>query len=509
MWCGPPLSQLTAARFAEIAEAGFTTVANACAAKSFEPDYNRKMLELANGAGLKAHVSDSRVFSALGKSDLGARLAPVLADYSNAPALLSYHVKDEPGADAFGALAALRTELEERDPAHYASINLLPNYASNGQLQSSSYDEYVRNFLTIVKPKSFTYDHYNFNADGTDGGEFFSNLAYVRKHSVTTGIPFGQYIQSISYVGHRATNGPEKLWAGLSTLAYGGRGVLYFTYWTPAQTAENFGEGIITAAGERSSQYNDVKANNVILHAIGRYLSKAVSTKVFHNVNLPRDTQMRAPGDIVYIPSDKNVFVGLFEVNTDAYALVVNGTHNADVQTDVVFASTTRIVNVLNVTTGEFEPVSGTAEPHGLRVTVSLGKGNGQLYHIVSPATQGPPGAEGYLGVVRRDEGRLHVVDSNFGSAPMAGASWDSCPTGTTNIGKSFESNGFWFCARSDLVNRTFYVGNVVNDTGNLYSLKNGTVTHVGQAEWAQPCPTESLFIGRRFESNGFWVCMD
>ena len=115
-----------------------------------------------------------------------------------------------------------------------------------------------------------------------------------RARSLERGLPFWQYIQSISYVGHRATTGPEKRWAALHTLAYGGTGVLYFTYWTPPQTAEQFGEGILTREGARTAQFAEVQSINRELAAMGRHLIHATSTAVFHNGPLAASGLARA-----------------------------------------------------------------------------------------------------------------------------------------------------------------------------------------------------------------------
>jgi hypothetical protein len=120
--------------------------------------------------------------------------------------------------------------------------------------------------------------------------------------------------------------------------------------------------------------------------------------------------------------------------------------------------------------------------------------------------TPGPLGAEGYFGTVRADAGWLDVVDGQFGTSRLRIAGWHECPQGTVEVGSDFQSNGFWFCARTDLTTRTFYVGNVVADTGTLYKIEGGATTNEGPAGW-DTCPAGQL-LGNRFTSDGFWVCM-
>ena len=504
MWCGPPLAELTDARFAEIAAAGFTVVANACDGTTYVPAYNDLMLDLAGAHGMRAFISDGRALAAAAGQDVDANLDAVVADYAAHPALLGYHLVDEPNAAQFPDLAAAVAGIRARDPAHPGVINLLPDYASPAQLGFPTYDEYVGGFLAQVAPDLYTYDHYNFLADGNDGPTWFANLAVARGHTLQTGTPFGVYIQAIRYNGHRDTTGPEKRWAALHTLAYGGTSVLYFTYWTPPQTQENFGDGIIGADGQPSSQYADVAAINRTLTLLGRYLGAATSTDVFHNGPLAAYTAPRPPAAPVYIPGPAPITVGLFAIDAGAYALLVNRDHAADTATDVYLSTAP---SLMDPTTGELVPAATTTDDQGFKLHLELPPGDGALFFLPGPVPPGPPGAEAYVGTVRADQGTLSVVDDAFGAQPLRTAGWDDCPAGTQNLGKQFESNGFWLCVRDDLATRAFHLGNVVADTGHLYRFAAGTITDAGLAGW-DTCPTGAL-VGKVFTSDGFWLCMD
>ena len=109
---------------------------------------------------------------------------------------------------------------------------------------------------------------------------------------------------------------------------------------------------------------------------------------------------------------------------------------------------------------------------------------------------------------VRADAGSYAAVDSAFGAATIGTHGWsDTCPTGYVDGGKYFTSNGFGLCVRKDLITRTFYVGNVVSNTATLFSAANGAATAVGQEAW-DTCPNGSKELGRKFDVNGFWICL-
>lgn len=506
MWCGPPAAEMTKARIDEIAADGFTTVTNACDSSTNVPAYNSKMLSLAEQDGLDAIVSDNRISAALAGTNVSSNLDDIVKDYATAKGLAGYFIGDEPSAPSFDGIASVVAALRMRDPKHFAYTNLLPNYASAGQLGTNSYDDYISQFLTKVKPDLFSFDYYPF-LTSSDADSFFSDLEVVRTHAVATGIPFFQFTQAISFNAHRATNQAEKLWMGIQTLAYGGAGISYFTYWTPPGTPENFGQAIIDSNGNETTQYAEVKAINARLTMFGRHLVAAKSTAVFHNGGLAQGVTPRVPGMPVYLPSLVPYTVGLFSVGSagDVYVFLTNRDYANKQESDVYLASSTP--EELDGITGTFKPMATLGDDaNGTKVHVALAPADATLIHLEAPIARGAPGSELYIGTVRSDAGSLDVVDASFGGAKLRGAGWDECPSGYPESGKNFQSNGFWLCPRSDLASHTFYVGNVVADQAQVYEVKGGTATAVGAFGW-DTCPNGSKLLGHRFDSNGYWIC--
>jgi hypothetical protein len=507
VWCGIPASELTKGRFDELAAAGVTTMSFACEGPFDTPAYNKLMLPLAKSAGLDAIIMDVRLEAAILGVEVDSNVEGVAKEYADETALAGYHIKDEPGAGEFPALARVVAGLAARDPKRFASINLFPDYAGPG-LGAPSYDAYVEQYLSVVKPKLFSFDYYPFLNDGTDEPGYFGDLEVIRAHSIATRTPFWQYVQAITFGNRRQTTGPEKLWIGTQTLAYGGMGISYFTYWSPPQTAENFGNGIIDRQGHPTAQYGEIKANNARLSAFGRYLVAAKSTAVFHNGALARGTVPREPGMPVYLPNAAPITVGLFESSAGVFAFLANRDYTKTTESDVYLATTGADPEVLDVASGKLVPMKVEArDATGTKVHVSIAPADGALIHLRGPVPKGPPGAEAFVGTVRGSAGSLDVVDKSFGAARLRGADWNDCPAGYDLAGRDFQANGFWLCVRKDLAARTFLVGNVVADTGTLYAVKGGTATARGTTAW-DACPNATL-LGRRFESNGFWVCIE
>jgi hypothetical protein len=210
----------------------------------------------------------------------------------------------------------------------------------------------------------------------------------------------------------------------------------------------------------------------------------------------------------VYLPSAAPITVGLFESTAGVYAFLANRDYTKTIESDVYLAATQADPEVLDVATGTFGPMKVAGrDANGTKVHVSLAPADGTLILLRGPVPKGPPGAEAFLGTVRSDAANLDVVDKSFGAARMRSAVWNDCPAGYDLAGREFQSNGFWLCVRKDLAARTFLVGNVVGDAGTLYAVSGGAATSRGVSGW-DACPNATP-LGRRFESNGFWVCME
>lgn len=284
-WCGPPAAFLTPERFAEVKEANFTLAFPSCGGMTVEQ--NRKMLDYCQENGLQAMIADSRmVVSIDGSAEKRKALDAIVADYSDHPALLGYHIVDEPGAAAFPGLGEVVAHLKEKDPRHPGFINLLPTYARDnpGMLGTATYEEHVRKYVEQVKPFVISYDHYHFTNEG-DRADFFENLDTIRKVSLESRIPFWNIVLVTQHFGYRHLTEAELRFEAMQTLAFGGRGLLWFTYWMPAGVPEPEGwkHSMINADGTRDPHYDMVKRVNAEAKAIGDILATAESTAVFHH----------------------------------------------------------------------------------------------------------------------------------------------------------------------------------------------------------------------------------
>jgi len=360
----------TAQRFAEIKSAGFDFVISG----NYAGDGNifQYQLGLARDAGLQMLISDdiqirnmSRWFSI---SDTPTDFLSVTPDEARAlyirardaygpfSSLAGFNFYDEPGPGWFGSLAKAVAISRELAPQLLPYINLFP----------SDDPSYYRSFVDIVKPSLISFDRYPLLSEGREDTNYFHNWAIVRDAALHGDIPAWTFIQTLAYNNHREPTAAELLWQVNISLAYGAKGIQYFTYWTPeAARGEGFGPALITVDGKRTPRYDAAKTiNTTWLHQVGRELKPLVSESVVHaNENpLPNGTVGFTPTNLVQAISGNSLVVGTFRARDaasgDRWLLVANRSHSTRAR------ATITLNNQAVASAGIFQPAKQTYTPH-------------------------------------------------------------------------------------------------------------------------------------------------
>ncbi len=261
-WVDPP--EVTDERYAEIAEANFTLVLGGFGSTS--PDVVTKQIELCQ------------------KYDLRLLAWPGNGEASELPQgapVWGYLVRDEPNVSDFPALRARTDAIHAARPGALAYINLFPNYASEKQLGTATYEEHVQRFIDEVRPDVLSMDHYPIfkpESDGRDG--YCATLGVMRESSLKAGIPFWNFFNIMPYGPHTDPTEAQVRWQVYASLAYGAKGVLYFCYWTPRGDEFPKGGAIIGVDGKRTRHYDEAKRVNKAVKNLGSTLMNLTSTSV-------------------------------------------------------------------------------------------------------------------------------------------------------------------------------------------------------------------------------------
>lgn len=337
-----------------------------------------------------------------------AELDALIVRVKDHPALEAYYITDEPGAGAFPGLGKLVVYLRERDPAHFAYINLFPTYANEQQLGVSAdaaeraradhpqnfagvgagdptvlrYREHLKRFIEIVQPDLISYDHYHFfkpDASGkaVDGKQYFLNLALIRLAAIEANKPFLNIIQANTIEkSWRLPNARELRFLVFTTMAYGGRGISYFTYWGPLAYNGLYQDG------KPAPLLETVAALNKEIRGFGPALMQLDSVAVYHTAPLPYGAEAipgRAP---VQIASPGEFALGLFGKGgrTTAF-MIVNRDYHREAEAIVDVALPGSRLQELDRNSGRWS--GGETPSTGRAVKIRLGPGDGRLFRAV------------------------------------------------------------------------------------------------------------------------------
>lgn len=395
-WCPPPATDEALAR---VAAEGFNL--------TWTPENG---LDVAARHGLRAMLQSELLSpEVLDNPAKRAQLDALILRVKNHPALEAYFLTDEPGAGAFAGLGRLVAYLRERDPAHLVYINLFPTYANEQQLGVSAdaaerarvgypqnfagvgtddktvlrYREHLKRYIETVKPDLISYDHYHFlkpDKDGkpVDGKQYFLNLGLIRLAALEAGRPFLNIIQADTIEkSWRLPNANEMRFLVFTTLAYGGRGISYFTYWGPVAYNGLYQDG------KPAPLLEPVVALNKEIAKFGPALLKLDSVAVYHTTPLPYGAEAIPAGSPVQITNPGEFVLGLFGEgrHTNAF-MVVNRDYNREATATVKTTFARGSMQELDRQTGRWSASKLVGEVRLIRIT--LAPGDGRLFRVTS-----------------------------------------------------------------------------------------------------------------------------
>ncbi|MFN8588720.1 MAG: T9SS type A sorting domain-containing protein [Candidatus Eisenbacteria bacterium] len=293
-WVSPPESFASAARYAELADAGFSVVLPAWEDRgAVAPNLDRLAWTRDRGARcLLLDLAFDRVDPAVPASLRWAD--SLVARYAADPAFLGWYLGDEPARDRWPQLRGWFDLMRARDPAHPAWNNLLGRMAFDTRAE---YEQYLRDYVRDVAPSALCSDHYDFRTDG-DRRQLVECVATLAAVAREHGLPFWGIVQLVRHRGYRDVDEGMLRWQMGHWLAYGARGIGTFTYWTPApDSAWEWHDAMLARDGTRTPLYDVVRRVNA--HAAPAGLAIAGMTWVSAEM-----AGSVAPGGTPFAPDD-------------------------------------------------------------------------------------------------------------------------------------------------------------------------------------------------------------
>ena len=333
------------------------------------------------------------------------RIQHLYEEFGAHPALAGLLLYDEPGRKLFGILRDAKEQVEQRVGGQdLPYVNVWPSHASTRYaLQAESYTDYLEKYMnesryqSAVAPPLLSFDHYPLLADERLTPDFFYNHAVIRNFAKRFGVPSWGFVQSVGFDGRsvglgvrRTPDEAEIFWQINVALAYGVKGIQYFTYWTPSDPNVRFKNALITRDGAQTDLYDYAQRANESLRKVGRVLLPLTSVSVTHfgEKRLPRGAKPFKGDSYVRGASGSPAILGSFSdpnVTTDRYVLVVNRSPNKTATTRLTITGTVDSVERFDPSIGEtgegdFVPETLTGSPRSF--TASMKPGRAILYRL-------------------------------------------------------------------------------------------------------------------------------
>ncbi|MVA74597.1 hypothetical protein GC722_00885 [Auraticoccus sp. F435] len=319
-----------------------------------------------------AYYDDVRVVDASGRELLSEDFSGGLDQWRTPggggfESFAGIHLYDEPTVPKLADLGALAEIIRSIDPDVLPYINHFPGFDYEAAMEQTT-------------PELLSFDRYPILSSGEDVG-YFANWAAVREAALPTDTPTWAFIQSVGYANHAVPTKADLYWQTNISLAYGCKGIQYFTYWTPDPArGEGFHDGIVLVDGTLTPLYDATReVNTEWLAPVGLQLlplrSEAVQAANLADVPAGLDT-FEADDEIASVSGDAVVLGRFTGPDEHRYVLLANYSRHEAATVELRWGSAVQRV-------ASFNPGNESYRNRGRgRFVVELGAGEAHLVRV-------------------------------------------------------------------------------------------------------------------------------
>jgi len=189
---------------------------------------------------------------------------PAAEAYIDSSVTWGHMLRDEPNVTMYDDLKTMQDTYAAAHPGKVPYVNLFPIYANAEQMQVETYQEYIDLFFDTLQPGYASVDIYPLNTGNKIIDNYFVNLDIFATACRERSVPFGVYIQSVSFaVSKRTPIETEMRWQAYNAMAFGATNIEYFTYRTPDSSTEDFKNALIARDNSKTERwYGAQKVNS-------------------------------------------------------------------------------------------------------------------------------------------------------------------------------------------------------------------------------------------------------
>jgi hypothetical protein len=380
VWFGPQASSIAHADLVNIRQAGFNT----CYLELGKSTANEQALTIADSIDLNLFISDESIDNYIaGSNSTFYKIDSLTQLYKRHKSFKGVLLYDKPGLDDFNSIVSLVDYYQSKHSTIQPAIQALPIYASPSRLDTTNYIDYLSLFSQKLKPAVLGVEHFGIVKKGLRD-EFFPNLNALRKVSLSMDTPFWSYALAVPFNEH-----PEivhshlrlQLYAGL---AYGAKGVQYYSLFPPQKSSYEYGDALMNDSGERTQTYWDALAINAEIAQLGPTLLGLTSTNVCFSEPKPSGCVSFTPGMPIVKIDAPTMLAGFFKDNNeDSYVLLVNTDMDYGKLANVTFSNDVKSIIEVSKNFMPPEEVYWQKDETEKEAAFLFRAGDGRLFKIV------------------------------------------------------------------------------------------------------------------------------
>ncbi|MBN2411373.1 hypothetical protein JXQ31_06745 [candidate division KSB1 bacterium] len=377
-WYGPGVNKTELSAFQYMKEAGFTI----CYTPFGDKLSNLRLLHIADSLEFDVLLSDERLDSLITARDsIAVTIDQIVADYQAFSSLWGYMLYDKPGFTHFERLGLINKYIRERDPVHPVFINLPSIYSEPGQLEQSNYFNYVWEFIDKTNPGFLAFEHFPVTHEGLSA-VYYKNLEIIRKASLDKGIPFWARILSVPHLLYPEPEHSHLRFQIYSALAYGAKGLSYFTFVTPDSQLWDYGYALLDREGVPTTTYEYAATINKEIHQLAPALVKLKSTGVYHSEPAPAGCSLPTPDLPIIRVESESILMGFFEYKKEKYVLLVNKNYLYGARPRLYFSN--KVKKIQEISKNDFKPlvVNFKSTDPEKSCNILFKAGDGRLFRI-------------------------------------------------------------------------------------------------------------------------------
>ena len=379
-WYGPSVYSLSQADLLSVRQAGFTS----CIINLQNSEANNIALAFADSIGLQLFITDESIKKFVDDKDsVLYHVDSTMQRYRRHPSFQGALLYDKPSTANYEKLAVLTDYFQSKIPDVRYFIQCLPNYASPVRLDTTDYIGYLSRFEQTLHPQILSVEHMGILKEGLRS-EFFPNLAVLRQVSLAAKTPFWAYALAVPFGDHPAVLHSHIRTQLYSGLAYGAKGVQYYSFLPPNNRSQIFGDALKNNLGEFTKLYRDVQSINAEISRIGPTIMELQSTAVCFSKPIPPGGHGFSPGLPIVSIDAPTMLAGFFQDKKgESYFLLVNTDMDYGKLARVTFAEDVKSVIEIAKNKMPAEEFSWQKEESEKDAVLLFRAGDGRLFKVL------------------------------------------------------------------------------------------------------------------------------